>query len=178
MRMMRNRLAGYTLIELVVVIVILGVLAVVAAPKFLSLGSASKAAVLENIGGAMESGLDLVRSRAAIDSQDKGVGQITIAGVTVPLFNGYPAVDGSDSFDQLNAQVKAWLEIDSVSLRAIQADNNAAPFFIDKNSRSNIIYIFYSEDLSLKSVNFNCHIRYSNPESGWEPVVIVEIEDC
>ncbi|MFT5705131.1 MAG: hypothetical protein ACI8SK_001086 [Shewanella sp.] len=44
---------------------------------------------------------------------------LVAAGILIPLYNGYPAVDGNDSFDELNRQVRAWLDIYSVSLTAI-----------------------------------------------------------
>ncbi|MEZ9197238.1 Tfp pilus assembly protein FimT/FimU [Shewanella sp. 10N.286.54.B9] len=169
---------GFTLIELVVVIIILGILAVIAAPKFLDLRTDAKIADLQAITGAMKSGLTLVHSKAAIEGEEVEEGAITHAGVEIPLYNGYPAVDGSDSFDELNVQLQAWLDIDSVSLTTIQQDNNAAPLFIDKSSANNQIYIFFSEDLADKSVNFDCHILYQNKETNDQYELFVRSDDC
>lgn len=46
-----KRISGFTLIELVVAIVILGILSVVAAPKFLGLQSDARAAALKGLSG-------------------------------------------------------------------------------------------------------------------------------
>jgi MSHA pilin protein MshA len=98
--------------------------------------------------------------------------------VTIPLYNGYPAVNSSDSFDELNAQVQAWLDIDSVSLTKIASDNDAAPLFIDKSTANNQIYIFFAEDLPDKSVSFNCHILYQNRTTNTEYELFVRTDDC
>ncbi|HIF9160197.1 TPA: type II secretion system protein [Photobacterium damselae] len=54
---------GFTLIELVVVIVILGILAVVAAPKFLNLQQDARDASLKGLKGSIESTLDVTYAK-------------------------------------------------------------------------------------------------------------------
>ena len=55
----RSAQAGFTIIELIVVIVILGILAATALPKFIDLGTDAKEAAVKGIAGAAASAMTL-----------------------------------------------------------------------------------------------------------------------
>ncbi len=57
---------GFTLIELVVVIVILGILAVTAAPKFLNLQDDAKNSGVKGLVGAMKGASGIVYGKSAV----------------------------------------------------------------------------------------------------------------
>ncbi|HIF9197287.1 type II secretion system protein [Photobacterium damselae] len=61
-----KKVVGFTLIELVVVIVILGILAVTAAPKFLGLQVDARNAALKGLEGTLKSALGVGYSKMAI----------------------------------------------------------------------------------------------------------------
>ncbi|HIF9482224.1 type II secretion system protein [Photobacterium damselae] len=61
-----KKMVGFTLIELVVVIVILGILAVTAAPKFLGLQVDARNAALKGLEGTLKSALGVGYSKMAI----------------------------------------------------------------------------------------------------------------
>jgi MSHA pilin protein MshA len=91
---------GFTLIELIVVIVILGIMAAIAAPKFVNLQSDARSSVMKGLEGSLRSGATLVYSRALIDGIEANdeacaaplVCQVNVAGGTVATKFGYPRV--------------------------------------------------------------------------------------
>ncbi|WP_305737827.1 type II secretion system protein [Photobacterium toruni] len=61
---------GFTLIELVVVIVILGILAVIAAPKFMNLQNDARTVTLKGMKGILESTVDTVYAKMAANGME------------------------------------------------------------------------------------------------------------
>ena len=71
MQMQMQKQNGFTLIELVVVIIILGILAVTAAPKFINLQGDARVSTLQGMKAAIQGANSLVYSKAAISGQEK-----------------------------------------------------------------------------------------------------------
>ena len=80
---------GFTLIELVVVITILGILAAFAVPRFIALDSQARVATVNGLAGSVKSAASLARGLAMATSQGAS-GSVTMEGAAITLNNYYP----------------------------------------------------------------------------------------
>ncbi|MBB2496796.1 type II secretion system protein [Aquipseudomonas ullengensis] len=86
---MKKQQSGFTLIELIMVIVILGILAAFALPKFADLSSDAKKASLSGLAGSLKSASAIARSSQLAAGVTLGTA-VNLDGANVVMVNGYP----------------------------------------------------------------------------------------
>ncbi|PSV19568.1 MSHA biogenesis protein MshA [Photobacterium leiognathi subsp. mandapamensis] len=148
---------GFTLIELVVVIVILGILAVTAAPKFMNLQTDARNASLEGLKGAIQGAAGIAYGKAAVKGQESGDGAISVAGGTLELTEGYP--------DATSASL-------SLIVNGLHSGNTEWKAFQPKDAVSNTIsYTFANQKAD--NTQAKCYVTYAQATSTSAATVTV-----
>ncbi|MDF0535232.1 prepilin-type N-terminal cleavage/methylation domain-containing protein [Shewanella sp. A32] len=158
---------GFTLIELVVVIIILGILAVVAAPKFINLQSDARASTVKGLEAAIKGADSMVYSKSLIAGNNKTAGSenptISIDGSntnTVLLDIGHAQAIWTGSLANL-LDIKAVASTDTTSSAdwKYSESTNIIDFFPYGNSAIGTCYVEYKNEsgtVSVSSVTTGC----------------------
>ena len=155
---MRQRLHGFTLIELVVTISIIAILAAVALPRYIALQTQARTAKMQAIYGGIRSASVLAHAQA-IATNSTAAATVSMEGALIDQVNGYPTAN-------LTGIIRA-LQLDEINDQvALSAGGAAAGSTI-------------TIDIIGATTAANCRVSYTSALANASPTIVLPVlPDC
>ena len=162
-----KRQGGFTLIELVVVIVILGILAVTAAPRFLNLQSDARESALQGLKGAIDGASGIVFGKSAIEGIETKAPASDVKVEDVLVGYGYPVAADNGLNNAVTGLDEDW----ALALEGT-TPNKLVATFISGDLKKGL------GNTAAKVKAGNCYVTYTEATSAAVSTTVVTDTGC